>query len=211
MLHFVEAPVVEASKGSLDRLIGAAAVVLGLCVSAAPARQDRDRDRDRDYRGDRDRITRIEPGTNITVRTAETIDVERRDDRVYRGIVDQDVRGENGRLAIPRGAPVELMVRVARDNDLILDIDSVVVNGQRYAVRADANRVESRRDNSLVGAIVGAIQGGQVRGRTVRVPHDTILNFRIERPMEMGAVDRGHDRDGRHYHDYDHRDDHRQQ
>lgn len=188
-------------KASL--LMVSAAVILTLCVPAALA-QDRDRDRDRDRDHDRDRITRIEPGTQIAVRTNETIDVARRDNRVYTGTVDQDVRGEGGRLAIPRGSTVELVVRVAPDNDLILDLDSVVVNGQRYAVKADANRVESRRDDSLVGAIVGAIQGGQVRGRAVRVPRLSILSFRIERPMELGVPDRGYDRDGRHYHD-DHR------
>lgn len=173
-----------------------AALFLCLCVPMASA-QDRDRDRDMD----RDRHTRIEPGTTITVRTNDSIDVNRSDNRVYRGIVDRDVRGENGRLAIPRGSAVELMVRVAPDNDLILDLDSVMVNGQRYAVRADANRVESRKDNGIVGAIVGAVEGGQVRGRAVRVPRDSVLTFRIDRPMEMGVADRGYDRDGYHYHD----------
>ena len=178
------------------RSVGIATAFLVLCVGSASA-QDRDRDRDRDYR---DRMTRIEPGTMISVRTTERIDVDRRDNRVYRGIVDQDVRGENGRLAIPRDSAVELLVRVAPDNDLILDLDSVVVNGQRFGIRADANRVESRRDNSLVGAIIGAVEGGQVRGRAVRVPRDSILSFRIDRPMEMGVADRGYDRDGHHYH-----------
>ena len=176
--------------------MGGAALILCLCAPMASA-QDRDRDRDLD----RDRFTRIEPGTTITVRTNEGIDVDRSDNRVYRGIVDQDVRGENGRLAIPRGSNVELVVRVAPDNDLILDLDSVTVNGQRYAVRADANRMESRKDNGIVGAIVGVVTGGQVRGRAVRVPRDTVLNFRIDRPMEMGVADRGYDRDGHHYHD----------
>ncbi len=187
---------------STNRFIGAAALVLGLCAFSASA-QDRDRDRDRG-----DRVTRIEPGTTVAVRTTETIDVDHRDNRVYRGVVDQDIRGENGRLAIPRDSPVELIVRVAPDNDLILDLDSVVVNGQRYAVKADANRMESQRDNSLVGAIIGSIKGVQVRGHAVRVPGGSILTFRIDRPMEMGVVDRGYDRDGHHYHDYDHDHDH---
>ncbi len=168
------------------RFLGVAAVTLGLTIPMAFA-QDRDRDRDRDW--DRDHVTRIEPGTRIPVRTNDTIDVDHRDDRVYYGIVDQDVRGENGRLAIPRGARVEMLVRVAPDNDLVLDLDSVIIDGRRYRVDADA-RVESRRDNSIVGAIVGAVEGGQVRGRTVRVPRDSVLTFRIDRPMVMGA-DRG--------------------
>src|SRR6185437_10426062 len=127
---------------------------------------------------------------------------EHTDNRVFTGTVDQDVRGENGRLAIPRGSTVELIVRVARDNDLFLDLDSVTVNGQRYAIKTDPNRVESQRDNSIVGAIVGAINGGEVRGRAVRLPRNTLVTFRLERPLDMGVADRGVDRGGYHYHDY---------
>jgi hypothetical protein len=179
-------------------------VTLGTALFVTPMiqAQNRDRDFDRDRRYEGDRITRIQPGTNVTVRTDATIDVERRDNRVYTGIVDQDVRGDNGRLAIPRGSSVELIVRVARDNDLVLDLESIRVNGQRYAIKADPNRVESERDNSLVGSIIGAINGGQVQGRTVRIPGGSLLNFRIQRPLDVGVADRGIMRDGRHYHDY---------
>jgi hypothetical protein len=179
-------------------------ITLGTALFLAPMiqAQDRGRDFDRDRRDDGDRMTRILPGTNVTIRTDQTIDVERRDNRVYTGIVEQDVRGDNGRLAIPRGSTVELIVRVARDNDLALDLESVSVNGQRYGIRTDSNRIESERDNSLVGAIVGAINGGQAQGRAVRVPAGTLLTFRIQRPLDMGVADRGIMRDGRHYHDY---------
>jgi hypothetical protein len=184
------------------RFLASAALLVGLSVPAALA-QDRDRD-NRDQ--DRDRVTRIEPGTTVSVRTNQAIDVDRRDNRVYTGVVNQDVRGENGRIAIPRGSQVELVVRVAPDNDLILDLESVMVNGQRYGIKSDANRVESQRDNSVVGTIVGALSGGQVRGRAVKVPRDSVLNFRIDRPLEMGVPDHGYDRDGHHYHgdDRDH-------
>jgi hypothetical protein len=33
-----------------------------------------------------------------------------------------------------------------------------------------------------------------------------VVTFRLARPLEMGAPDRGHDRDGQHYHDEDRRD-----
>src|SRR5579872_4785558 len=180
--------------------IGGTAIALALCLLPVASAQDRDGDRDRM----RDHLTRLEPGTVIPIRMNETIDVDRRDNRVYRGTVDQDVRGGNGRLAIPRGSSAELIVRVAPDNDLILDLDSVMVDGQRYGIRTDANRIQSEKDHSVVGAIVGAISGGQARGRAVRVPRDSVVTFRLERPLEMCVADRGVDRDGRHYHDYDH-------
>ena len=162
-------------------------VAMSLCAAVGVSAQD---------------VRRLDPGTTISVRTNETIDVDRQDNRVYTGIVDQGVRGSEGRILIPRGSPVELFVRLARDNDLILDLESVVANGVRYAVKTDPNRVESRRDDSLVGAIVGAIRGGEVRGRAVRIPRDSVISFRLERPLEVGVPDRGVTRDGRHYHDY---------
>lgn len=179
-------------------LLGGLAALLALSALPPLFAQYRDGDRDRD----RDRMTRIESGTIIAVRTNDTIDVERNDYQVYRGMVDQDVRGNDGRLAIPRGSNVELIVRVERDNDLIIDLESVSVNGNRYAIKTQANRQESQRDDSLVGSIVGAIQGGEARGRAVRIPRDSILTFRLQRGLDMGVADRGSDREGRHYHDW---------
>src|SRR5258706_14539943 len=95
------------------RAFSTAVIILGMGIPATVIAQERDRDRDRDRDWDRDRVTRIEPGTVIAVRTNETIDVDRYEDRRYTGIVDQDVRGEDGRLAIPRGSSVDLIVRVA--------------------------------------------------------------------------------------------------
>jgi len=186
----------------LVRAVAGLALTWAVCAPNAVLAQDRDRDRyaDRSY----DRITRIEPGVVIAVRTNEFISTDRGDGRIYTGVVDQDVRGDNGRLAIPRGSRVELLVRVARDNDLILDLDSVTVNGDRYAIRSEPNRIESRRDDSVVGAIVGAL-GGEVRGHNIRIPRDSVLTFRIVRPLDMGVADNGVMRDGRHYHDYRYR------
>jgi hypothetical protein len=191
-------------SGNLHELKITAGLVLCAAFVLAPLSQAQDRDRSGDRNWDQNRrmYTRLDTGTVIPVRTNEAIDVERRDNRVYYGVVDQDVRGDNGRIAIPRGSNAELMVRVEPDNDLILDVESVVVNGQRYAIRADPNKVESRRDNSVVGAIVGAINGGEARGRAVRIPRDSVVTFRLERPLEMGVADQGVDRDGHHYHDY---------
>jgi hypothetical protein len=163
-------------------------------------------DRNGNWDQGRGMYTRLSPGTVIPIRVNDAIDVNRSDNRVYYGTVDQDVRGDNGRVAVPRGSNAELMVRVARDNDLILDLESVVVNGQRYAIKSDPNRVESQRDNSLVGAIVGAVSGGQVNGRAVRIPRNAVVTFRLDRPLEMGVADRGVTRDQYHYHDWYNRD-----
>jgi hypothetical protein len=120
-----------------------------------------------------ERRTRLEAGTIVPVRVDQTITSERADGRIFTGIVDQDVVGSNGQLAIPRGSNVELIVRAARDGDLILDLESVVVYGQRYALDAQVERVESSRGDgvnrrtgeyagggAVLGAIIGAIAGG---------------------------------------------------
>jgi hypothetical protein len=189
--------------GRLDktaRVVGGLSMILALSFSSICWGQDRDRDRDD---RDRDRVRTLDPGTVIPVRTNDSIDVDKGDNRVYTGTVDQDVRNDHDRLVIPRGSTVELIVRISRDNDLILDLESVMVNGQRYGVKTDPKRVESQHDDSVVGGIIGAINGGQARGRAVRIPRDSVVTFRLQRPLDVGVEDRGVDRDGRHYHDYE--------
>jgi len=184
------------------RATGGLVVVWALCLLPIASGQDRDRNRDRNRNRDSDTLTILQRGTVIPVRTNEAIEVERTDNRVYTGVVDRDVRGDDGRLAIPRGSDVELIVRTISDNDMVIDLESVVANGQRYAIKAAPKRVEAQRDDSLVGGIVGAITGGEGRGRAVRIPRDSVVTFRVQRALDMGVPDRGSTRDGRHYHDY---------
>jgi hypothetical protein len=114
----------------------------------------------------------------VQVRTTQPISSNQYDGRIYQGIVDSDVLDDQGRLAIPNGATAELMVRRSSDNELVVDLESVTVNGRRYAVQADSNVVGtggSARDpnigvnketgvyvggGAVVGSIIGAIAGG---------------------------------------------------
>jgi hypothetical protein len=120
-------------------------------------------------------LARIEAGTQIAVRTTEPIDVGSLDGRVYSGIVDQDVlESSSGRVAIPAGSAVELEARDGRDGgDLVLDLDSVMVDGRRYGIRAPAERVDTTSSGvdkdkaakyigggALLGTIIGAVTGG---------------------------------------------------
>jgi len=110
----------------------------------------------------------------ITVRATEPIDVQSRDGRIYSAVVDRDVlESSTGRVVIPAGSAVELEARDVRDGDLILDLDSVTVNGRRYGVSAAAERIETSRGGvdsgkaaqyigggALLGTIIGAVAGG---------------------------------------------------
>ena len=121
------------------------------------------------------RLARVEAGTFVTVRTREPIDANQRQGRMFPAVVESDVWDQYSRLAvpaIPRGSPAELRVRTAPDGDLILDLDSIVVDGRRYAVASTANRIQGRDPQrkeraaeyvgggALLGTIIGAIAGG---------------------------------------------------
>jgi hypothetical protein len=122
------------------------------------------------------RPARLDAGTFVTVRTERPLETDRADSRTFPAVVDRDVWDEFGRLAvpaIPRGSPAQLRVRTAPDGDLILDLDSVVVDGKRYVVGAQADRIESRPrgtsgdraaeyvgGGAILGTIIGAIAGG---------------------------------------------------
>jgi hypothetical protein len=143
--------------------MGTAAAALALCVPMAVA-QDPKRD---NLDLERGRITMIAAGTTVLIRVKESIDVtsigvQTGNDRIYRGVVEQDVRDQKDHIAIPRGSPVELKVRVAPDKDLVLDIESINVNGGRYGVWADADRAEAQRGDSMVGTEHNMIVGLQV-------------------------------------------------
>jgi hypothetical protein len=123
-------------------------------------------------------INPIPSGTTLQVRTTETIETQTMDGRIFKGIVESDVKDAQGRLAIPRGATAELVVRRDADNDLVVDLDSVTVNGRRYGVDATRNRVGGGIDirNSGIGAnketvrnvgggaLLGAILGAAIGG-----------------------------------------------
>ena len=74
-----------------------------------------------------------------------------------------------------------------RDNDLILDLESVRVNGQRYAIETEAYRVESSRDNSVVGAIVRASEWRR-RAQTIRV-HSAQYAVDVPHRRHLGVFD----------------------
>jgi len=163
------------------RVAAGCSLIAGLVVTQVVQAQNYDPWRDRysrDGRYDaRTPLARVEAGTFVTVRTRQTIETNRREDRAFPAVVERDVWDQYSRLAvpaIPRGSPAELRVRSAPDGDLILDLDSVVVDGRRYVVDAQATRIEGSRPRgtsgdraaeyvgggALLGTIIGAIAGG---------------------------------------------------
>ena len=124
-------------------------------------------------------VDRVPTGSEIVVRTNESIDARHpSDSRIYSATVDRDVTDSSGRVVIPRGSEAELIMRDASDNDeIIIDLESVNVNGRRYVVDAASQAVTSSTDEregvgvnkrtgkyvgggALIGSIIGAIAGG---------------------------------------------------
>jgi hypothetical protein len=121
----------------------------------------------------------IEPGTSIPVRTTQAVDSSTQDGLVYTGTVDQDVLDREGRVAIPRGATAELVVRRGADNETGArprlsygqwpavrgrrDTASVATGGVDIKNSGIGNNEETIKHvggGALLGTIIGAIAGG---------------------------------------------------
>ena len=117
----------------------------------------------------------------IPVRSEETIDAAvATGGQTYAAEVTRDIRDADGAVVIPRGSNAQIIIRSAAKggrikgaSDLVLDLDSVSVDGRLY--RLDTQDViQKGRDGvgknkrtalftgggAAVGAIIGAIAGG---------------------------------------------------
>src|SRR6476469_9443408 len=75
-----------------------------------PNEQRQSRDRDASYGNTR--FETIPSGTEIRVRTDQSIDLrDPSDGRIYNGSVSEDVVGSDGKTLIPRGARAELIIQ----------------------------------------------------------------------------------------------------
>ena len=118
-----------------------------------------------------------------------------------------------GRLANAKGAG-----RLAGSSELQLELTRMVINGQDYPVVSSdytlkgkgrgSNTAEKVGGGAALGAIIGAIAGGgrgaaigagagsaagagvQVltRGQQVKVPSETLLEFRLQQPVTVAAL-----------------------
>lgn len=112
-------------------------------------------------------------GTEVEVRTNVRIDArDAVEGQSYPAQIEDNVRGSDGSITIPRGSDATLVIRrMENSGDLILDVDSITVNGRRYGVSTADEEIRqgvggNRRTGefagggALLGAIVGAIAGG---------------------------------------------------
>ena len=144
----------------------------------------------------------VPAGTTISIRTNDRVDTRRSDGQVFGGAVSQQITDKSGRVIVPRGAHAEFTVRNLSDRSLVLDLESLDVNGVRYAVTTSSIRaggLAGRR--SLVGSIADVLAGGDQgtaatggpgagrgfqlfgSGRNIRIAAEAVLTFRLVQPL----------------------------
>lgn len=120
-------------------------------------------------------------GTKVSVRTEDTIDsATAAEGQTYAAEVTDNVLDADGKVVIPHGSNAQIVIRSASKggrirgaSDLVLDLDSISVEGQQYMVSttdlqqsgkqglgANKRTAAYTGGGAAIGAIIGAIAGG---------------------------------------------------
>jgi hypothetical protein len=115
----------------------------------------------------------VRSGARIDVRTIEKIDSHDADTSpVYHATVQQDVVGTDGQVVFPKGSNADLLVRRVGKHQLVVDLDAVTVNGQRFQVASNELKRKGKRGGgvghtlrligggAVLGTVIGAVAGG---------------------------------------------------
>jgi hypothetical protein len=74
---------------------------------------------------------------------------------------------------------------------MVLDVQSITVDGRRYAVGTVAAAIASDHQGAAIGLLIGAADGAATqmltKGRDVKVPADTVLRFLLDKPVTLRA------------------------
>jgi hypothetical protein len=173
------------------------------------------------------RLIEAPAGTELVVRTIETIDSRNSGaDQTFSALVERAVSDGTGRVIIPEGSSAQLVIRQVSSGgktgspEMVLDIQSVTVGGRRYLIStadltedsntgigANKRTAETVGGGAAIGTVIGAITGGgkgaaiggligaaggaatQVltKGHDVKVPSETVLRFRLDKPVTLRA------------------------
>lgn len=191
----------------MNRIVSILLASLGIAIAAVPP-------------ASRDTIP---VGTIIRVRTNQTIDeTSAAAQRVFAGVVAENVTNASGRVVIPKGSSAELAVIGVSKHELALDLMSITVGGRRYTVASSAETIHSAKKpgvgknkrtakylggGAAAGSVIGAIAGGGTgaliggllgggagagvqtltRGKSVHVPAESLITFRLEQGLIVPA------------------------
>ena len=120
-------------------------------------------------------------GAEVSVRTNELIDSGvAQEGQTFDAQVTRDLKDADGDIVVPRGSRANIVIKSASkggkfrgQSDLVLDLQSVVINGKSYAVEtaeiaqkgkegfgANKRTAVHTGGGAAIGAIIGAIAGG---------------------------------------------------
>ena len=120
-------------------------------------------------------------GTHVSVRTEDTINsASAVEGQTFASEVTDDVVDANGDVVVPRGSNAQIVIRSASKggrfhgtSDLVLDLQSISVEGQQYLISTSDVRESGKQGlgmnrrtaeytggGAALGAIIGAIAGG---------------------------------------------------
>lgn len=123
----------------------------------------------------------VPASTQVSVRTEDTIDsAKAAEGQTYAAEVTDDVLDANGDVVIPHGSDAQIVIRSASKggrfhgtSDLVLDLQSISVEGQQYMVSTTDVQQKGKQGfgvnkrtgeftggGAALGAIIGAIAGG---------------------------------------------------
>ena len=137
-------------------------------------------------------------GTELVVRTVETIDSRHVGaDQLFAAIVEHQISDASGRVIIPARSSAQLVIRqvwpgdAGSSSEIALDVQSITVDGRRYAVGTVAAAIAGGRKGAAIGLLIGAADGSAsevlTRGRDVKVPAETVLRFLLDKPVTLSA------------------------
>ena len=128
----------------------------------------------------RTKTYRLPVGSQVSVRTEDAIDSSKASEgQTYAAEITDDVPDGDGNVVIPRGSNAQIIIRSASkgnrfhgQSDLLLDLQSVSVDGQEFLVSttdllqkgkqgigANKRTAEYTGGGAVVGTIIGAIAG----------------------------------------------------
>jgi hypothetical protein len=174
--------------------------------------------------------TRVDIRTDQTIDARDRTDGQVYTGTVANDVVGQEgrvviPRGSRAELVVRQTGQNQLTIDLdsVTVGDKRYSIDASSSNGNRKQGIGENKRTgEYVGGGALLGTLLGAIAGGGkgaaigavaggaggagaqtlTRGSAVHIPAETVLQFRLERPLDI-YPDAGYDRDGRHYHRYD--------
>jgi hypothetical protein len=143
------------------------------------------------------RLLEAPAGTELVVRTVETIDSRHVGaDQSFAAIVEHQISDASGRVIIPARSSAQLVIRQVHSADakgspeMVLDVQSITVDGRRYAVGTVAD-VTVSREGAAIGLLIGAADGAATqmltKGREVKIPAETVLRFLLDKPVTLRA------------------------